>query len=143
MLPKINVFITSIVAERLWDVDRTIPSQIHISINVNVMGFERRTDKIIEAPFIFNVSFVPAIAQITVKGRSRIVGSDLELKSILRGESEGKSPPAFLVQAVSNAAMAEAIIASKAIGVPPPVPPIKVPELGKKPPETSTYRYTA
>ena len=141
-MPKVNIFITSITAERLWDIDKAIPGQIHISINVNIMDFEKRSNNSVEAPFIFNVGFMPAIAQITVKGRSRIIGSDQELKDMLRGGAEGRQPPAFLVQAVSNAAVAEAIIASKAIGVPPPVPPIKV-SGAKKPPETSTYRYTA
>ncbi|MEM3607917.1 MAG: hypothetical protein QW238_03535 [Candidatus Bathyarchaeia archaeon] len=142
-LPRINVFVTNITAERLWDVDRAIPGQIHISINLNVIGFEKRSDKAVEAPFIFNVTFNPAIAQITVKGRSRIIGSSLELDEILRGGSEGKPPPAFIVQAISNGAMAEAIIASKAIGVPPPIPPITISGSEGKPPEGSSYRYTA
>jgi hypothetical protein len=142
-LPRIDVFVTNLAAERLWDIDRAIPGQIHISINLNVIGFEKRSDKAVEAPFIFNVAFNPAIAQITVKGRSRIVGSTPELDEILKGGSEGRPPPAFLVQAISNVAMAEAIVASKAIGVPPPIPPITISGSERKPPEGSSYRYTA
>ncbi|MEM2123438.1 MAG: hypothetical protein QXE79_07375 [Candidatus Bathyarchaeia archaeon] len=142
-MPKINVFITNIAAERLWDIDRAIPGQIHISINLNIIGFEKRSDKAVEAPFIFNVGFTPAIAQITVKGRSRITGPSPELEDILKGGPEGKPPPTFLVQAISNVAIAEAIVASKAIGVPPPIPSITISGSERKPSEGPSYRYTA
>lgn len=47
-MPKVNIFITSITAERLWDIDKAIPGQIHISINVNIMDFEKRSNNSVE-----------------------------------------------------------------------------------------------
>ncbi len=141
MLLKVNVFITSMSAERLWEIDKPLPGQIQISINVNVMGFQKHQENLIESPFLFTVNFTPAIAQITVKGKSRTTGSESELEEVLKTHKRGKPPPASIIQAVSNAAMAETIIASKTLGIPPPLPPIGVP--GKKASDDSPHRYTS
>jgi hypothetical protein len=140
-LPKINVFVTNISGERLWEVERELPSQIQIAVNINLLGIEEMTDGSLQAPFVFTVNFTPAIAQISIKGRAKIQGEKNEMQKILQEQKERKAPPAQIIQAVSSTAIAEAILVSKTIGVPPPLPPIPSPPAAQAPPKTDS-RYT-
>jgi len=120
----IRIFINQISGERLWDADKPIPPQIHIAVNVNILGIEKRSDTTMDAPFVFTVNFTPSIAQINIKGKAQASGDRNEINKILLEYEEKKSPPVPLVQAISNASIAEAILISKTIGVPPPLPTI-------------------
>lgn len=142
LLPKINVFVTNISGERLWEVERELPSQIQIAVNINMLGIEEMTDGSLQAPFVFTVNFTPAIAQISIKGRARIQGEKDEMQKILQEQKEKKVPPSQIIQAVSSTAIAEAILVSKTIGVPPPLPPLPSPPTTQAPPKTDS-RYTA
>ncbi len=141
-MAKVAVFLTSVSGERLWEVDRELPQQIQIAVNINMLGIEEERTGGLQAPFVFTVNFTPAIAQISVKGRAKVQGGSDELQKILKDYKEQKSPPAQVVQAVSSAAIAEAIIMSKTIGVPPPLPPLPTPHTTHAPAKTDT-RYTA
>jgi hypothetical protein len=137
----VNVFVTNLSGERLWDVERELPSQIQIAVNINMLGIEQGSDGSLQAPFVFTVNFTPAIAQISIKGRAKIQGEKEELKKILDEHVQKKSPPVQIVQAVSTTAIAEAILISKTIGIPPPLPPLPAPSTGQPPVKTDT-RYT-
>jgi hypothetical protein len=141
-LRKVSVFVTNLSGERLWDVERELPSQIQIAVNINMLGIEEQTDGSLQAPFVFTVNFTPAIAQISIKGRARIQGERDEMQRIVEEHKQQKSPPAQIVQAVSSTAIAEAILISKAIGIPPPLPPLPSPPTTQAPPKTDS-RYTA
>ena len=139
---KINVFVTNMTGERLWEVEKELPPQIQIAVNINVLGIEEESDGSLRSPFVFTVNFTPAIAQISLKGRARIQGGKDELQKILQEQKEKKAPPAQVIQAISSTAIAEAILISKTIGVPAPLPPLPTP------PATQTQikadsRYTA
>jgi hypothetical protein len=121
---SVNVYVTNLSAERLWDVAKPMPPQVHINVNINILGFEGRSDVTAEAPFVFTVNFVPSIAQISIKGRAHINGDAGEIKKILDESKQQKPPPMAIVQAVSNASMAEAILLSKTLNIPPPLPPL-------------------
>jgi len=88
------------------------------------------------------VNFTPAIAQISIKGRARIQGEKDEIQRILQEQKEKKAPPAQIVQAISSTAIAEAILISKTIGIPPPLPPLPSPPASQAQTKTDT-RYTA
>ena len=121
---KVNVFVTNMTGERLWEVEKDLPAQIQIAVNINVLGIEEQSDGTLRSPFVFTVNFTPAIAQISIKGRARIQGEKDELQKILQEQKEKKVPPAQILQAISSTAIAEAILISKTIGIPPPLPPI-------------------
>jgi len=126
-LLRVNVFMTQVSAERLWEVDRPLPAQIQIAVNINILELERRSDSMIEAPFVFAIGFTPSIAQINLKGRAQISGEKDEVSKVLDEHKQQKPPPIVIVQTISNAAMAESIILSRTIGVPPPLPPLPTP----------------
>ncbi len=136
----VNVFVTSLSAERLWDVARPMPPQVHIAVNINLLGLEGKSDVMAEAPFVFTVNFVPSVAQISIRGRAQINGESDEIRKMLDESKQQKPPPLAVVQAVSNASMAEAILLSKAMNVPPPLPPLPAQTQAAKPSEA---RYTA
>jgi hypothetical protein len=140
-LRKINVFVTSLSGERLWDVERELPGQIQIAVNINMLGIEEQTDGTLQAPFVFTVNFTPAIAQISIKGRAKIQGERDEMQKMLEEHKQQKTPPVQIVQAVSSTAIAEAILISKTIGIPPPLPPLPSPPAAQAPPKTES-RYT-
>jgi len=141
-LRKVTVFVTNVSGERLWDVERELPSQIQIAVNINILAVEQQEDGSLQVPFVFTVNFTPAIAQISIKGRAKVQGEKDELQKILQEHKDQKSPPMQVVQAVSSAAIAEAILLSKTMGIPPPLPPLPAPQGTQAQPKTET-RYTA
>jgi len=140
MMANVRVFITQLSGERLWEADASLPSQVQIAINVNLLGFERKSPKVVEAPFVFTASFTPSVAQINIKGRAQTQGDEAELDRIMDDFKSQRPPPAMVVQAVSSVAIAEAIVIAKTIGVPPPLPPFPVPQEQPKP--KSDVKYT-
>jgi len=140
-LRKVSVFVTNLSGERLWDLERELPSQIQIAVNINMLGIEEQTDGSLQAPFVFTVNYTPAIAQISIRGRAKIQGEKDDMQKILEEHKEKKTPPPQIVQAVSSTAIAEAILISKTIGIPPPLPPLPSPPATQAPPKTDV-RYT-
>jgi len=141
-LRKVSIFVTNLSGERLWDVERELPQQIQIAVNINMLGIEEQTDGSLQAPFVFTVNFTPAIAQISIKGRAKIQSEREDLQKILEEHKQQKTPPVQIVQAVSSTAIAEAILISKTIGIPPPLPPLPSPPTTQAAPKTDS-RYTA
>ncbi len=120
-----------------------MPSQVQIGVNINMLDIEQRPDGALDAPFLFTVNFTPSIAQISIKGKARISGESEETKKIVEEHKAQKPPPVQLVQAVSNAAMADAILISRSLNIPPPLPPIPQPQAPPTQPTKSDTRYTA
>ncbi len=138
---SINVFVTSISAERLWDVDKPLPAQAQIGVNINLVGLDQKSDRIIEAPFVFTVNYSPSVAQISIKGRAQATGEPTEISKLVEDHRQQK-PPMPVIQAISTAVIAEAILVSKSLGIPPPLPPL--PQLqGQEPGTPRTDRYTS
>lgn len=139
---QVSVFVTNMSAERFWEIDRALPSQVQIGVNINMLDIDQRSDGSLDAPFVFTVNFVPSIAQISIKGKAKISGDSEETKKIVEDHKSQKPPPGQLVQAVSNAAMADAILISRSLNIPPPLPPIPQPQAPQPQPKADT-RYTA
>lgn len=120
---RIGVQVTHLSAERLWDIEHALPPQLQIVINLNLLGFEERGGNL-QAPFVFTVNFVPAVAQMSIRGHATVAGGKEELGKIVQESKEQKSPPQQIAQSILNITIAEAVILAKTIGVPPPLPPI-------------------
>ncbi len=139
-LMRVNVFITNISGERLWDVDRLLPSQVQILVNINVLEMERRESSI-EVPFFLSVNFSPAIALINIKGKAKVMGNAESLGKVMEDYSQRRPPPIQLIQAISNAAIAEAVLISRSLGIPPPLPPLPQPSGDQRP--SLNMKYTS
>lgn len=133
---------TNFSAERLWEVDRALPQQVQIAVNINMLDIGQRSDGTLEAPFVFTVSFTPPIAQISIKGKAKISGDSEDTKKIIEEHNAKKPPPAQLIQAVSNAAIADAILLSRSLNIPPPLPPIPQPQAQAGTQKQPDSRYT-
>jgi hypothetical protein len=128
-------------AERFWEMDRPLPGQVQIGVNINMLDIDRRPDGSLDAPFVFTVNFVPSIAQMSIKGRAKISGSTDETEKIVEDHKAQKPPPVQLVQAVSNAAIADAILIARSLNIPPPIPSLPQAQVQAQPTKADT-RYT-
>ena len=137
----INVFVTNISGERLWDVDKPLPSQAQIAVNINLVALNQKSERTIEASFVFTVGYTPSIAQISIKGKAHATGERDEISKLVEEHTQQK-PPIPVIQAISGAGIAEAILVSKILGVPPPLPPLPAPQ-GQEPRKEPSARYTA
>ena len=117
----VSVRTTSISAERLWDVETPLPAPVQIQLNVTVHKLEPAGQGKAKGSFVVSATYNPAVAQITIRGVVLIQGSEKEVKEAVQRSSSGK-PPEAVVQAVFSSAMADAVVASRSIGVPPPLP---------------------
>ena len=135
----VNVFISNISAERLWDIEKPIPS-VKVSTNLNVVGISKKPKGMLEVPFVFTINYMPAVAQISVKGRAHIKGTKDELKKIHTAYTEKKPPPPIVVQSISNIAFLESVIISRTLRIPPPIPLPRIPSVEKKKMPEPSYR---
>ncbi len=135
----VNVFIYDISAERLWEIEKPVPS-VKVSTNLNVVGINKKRKGVLEVPFVFTINYTPPVAQISVKGRARIKGAKDELKKIHTAYTEKKPPPPIVVQSISNIVFLESVIISRTLRIPPPIPLPKIPSVEKKKMPEPSYR---
>jgi len=140
---RITIFINYVECEKFWAVDQPIPSQLQVTTNLNITGVDQKGDEVLNAPFIFNISYNPAIAQITIKGYASIQGEKEEVDEIVKGYKERKPPPLALIQSISNSSFIEALILTRTINIPPPIPLPTVPAPNNQKEKGSEPTYTA
>ena len=129
---RVNVVITSITAERFWDIRKPIPP-IQINTNINVVGMEKKQDESLEVPFVLSIGFNPSIAQMNLKGNAYVTGEKNEIEKTLKDYEQKKPPPQIIIQSVSNVVFIESVLISRILNIPPPVPLPQIPEAGKQP----------
>jgi hypothetical protein len=128
-------------AERFWEIDRVLPTQVQIGVNINMLDIDQKPDGSLDAPFVFTVTYTPSIAQISIKGKAKISGPTDDTRKIVEDHNAKRPPPIQLVQAVSNTALADTILISRSLNIPPPLPPIPQPQNPPQASKTDT-RYT-
>ena len=141
---RVVVHVTNLSGERYWAYDTPLPPQVQIAVNINIVGLDQKTESMVEAPFVFTVSYTPSIAQLSVKGKAQVTADRSEVVQMTEEHKKNRPPPEQVIQAVSNIAMAEVIIMSKSLGVPPPLPPIGLPaeQSPASPTQRKEPRYT-
>ncbi len=130
---RVNVAISSISAERYWDLHKPIPP-IQINTNINVVGMEKKLDASLDVPFVLTIVYNPSIAQMTLKGNAFVIGEKDEVDKVLRDYEQTKPPAQIIIQSISNVVFVESILISRTLNIPPPVPLPQIPEAGAKPP---------
>ena len=129
---RVNVVITSISAERFWDIRKPIPP-IQINTNINVVGMEKKQDETLEVPFVLSIVYNPSIAQISLKGNAFVAGDKGETDKVLKDYEQKKPPAQIIVQSISNVVFIESVLISRTLNIPPPIPLPQIPEAGKPP----------
>jgi len=135
---NVRVFINTISAERFWEIGRPFPP-VKISTNLNVVGVERKKE-ILEIPFVFTINYVPAVAQISIKGKAHVSGDKKELEKIYSSYKEKKPPPPAIIQPISNVVFVESVLVSRTVNIPPPIPLPQIPQITKKKQPEPSYR---
>jgi hypothetical protein len=127
---RVNVVITSISAERFWDIRQPIPP-IQINTNINLVGMEKKQDGSLEVPFVLSIGFNPSIAQMSLKGNAFVTGESSEVDKTLKDYEQKKPPAQIIIQSVSNVVFIESVLISRILNIPPPIPLPQIPESGK------------
>jgi hypothetical protein len=130
---RVNVVISSISAERYWDVRKPVPP-IQINTNINVVGMEKKQDETLEVPFVLSIIYNPSIAQLSLKGNAFVAGEKEEVDKILKDYEQKKPPTPIIIQSISNVVFIESVLISRTLNIPPPIPLPQIPEAGAKPP---------
>lgn len=141
---RVAVQVTNLSGERYWGYEAQLPPQVQIGVNINIVGLDQKGDLSAEAPFVFTVTYAPSIAQLSVKGKAQVTAEKTEIAQLLEDHRQNKPPSTAVIQAVSSIAMAEAILLSKSLGVPPPLPPMGLPveQSAQQSVKRSDSRYT-
>lgn len=129
---RVNVVITSISAERFWDMRKPIPP-IQINTNINIVNLEKKPDDSLEVQFVLSITYNPSIAQLSLKGSAYVNGEKDEVEKIAKDYEQKKPPAQIILQSVSNVCFIEATIISKTLNIPPPIPLPQIAEAGKTP----------
>jgi hypothetical protein len=127
---RVNVVITSISAERFWDIRKPMPP-IQINTNINIVGMEKKQDGSLEVPFVLSIGFNPSIAQMSIKGISYVTGENDEVDKTLKDYEQKKPPAQIIIQSISNVVFIESVLISRILNIPPPIPLPQIPETGK------------
>jgi hypothetical protein len=136
---NVRVFVKNISAENFWDIGKPIPP-VQISTNLNVVGINKKEDEMLEVPFVFTINYTPGVAQISLKGKSHVTGSEDELEQILKEHKEKKPPPPIILQSISNIVFLESVLICRTLNIPPPIPLPKIGPAPKKKQSEPTYR---
>ena len=124
---RVNVAISSISAERFWDIKKPIPP-IQISTNINIVSMEKKSDGGLEVPFVLTINYNPSLAQISLKGSAYATGDKGEIDNVVKQYEEKKPPPPIIVQSISNVVFIESVLISRTLNIPPPIPLPQIPE---------------
>ena len=127
---RVNVVITSVSAERFWDIRKPIPP-IQISTNINVVGMEKKQDESLEVSFVLSIVYNPSIAQMNLKGNAYVNGEKSEVDKVLKDYEQKKPPTQIIIQSISNVVFIESVLISRTLNIPPPIPLPQIPETGK------------
>jgi hypothetical protein len=136
---QVRVFVNNISAERFWDIEKPIPP-VQVATNLNVVGVDEKREGMLEVPFVFTINYTPAVAQISLKGKSHVTGSKEELGQIRSTYKEKKPPSPVIIQSISNVVFLESVIVCRTLNIPPPIPLPKIPSVKKKKPSEPSYR---
>jgi hypothetical protein len=124
---RVNVAISSISAERFWDIKKPIPP-IQISTNINIVSMEKKSDGGLEVPFVLTINYNPSLAQISLKGSAYAIGDKSEIDNVVKQYEDKKPPPPIIVQSISNVVFIESVLISRTLNIPPPIPLPQIPE---------------
>ena len=136
---NVRVFVKNISAENFWEIGKVIPS-VQIATNLNVVGVKKIDGGLLEVPFVFTINYRPAVAQISFKGISHVMGTKEELENIIKNHKEKKAPSPVILQSISNVVFLESILLCRTLNIPPPIPLPKIPQGPQKKRAEPTYR---
>ena len=132
---KVNVVISSISAERFWDIRKSVPP-IQISTNINVVGMEKKQDTSLDVPFVLSIGHNPSIALLSLRRFAYTIGEKNEIDEVLKDYEQKKPPAQIIIQSISNVVFIESVLISRILNIPPAIPLPQIPEAGSKPSNT-------
>jgi len=119
---KVNINIVDVSVERLWPLNKSFPPKFQVNSNLNIMNFKAISENTFTSDFIFSVNYVPPIAQLRIRGIFTLIDPPTEIKATLKEKGSPKKLPPPIIQIILNSILADAVILSKIVNIPPPLP---------------------
>jgi hypothetical protein len=119
-LYTVTIQLSSINAERLAE---NLPPKVQFNVNLSLPSsnpYRRENQYII--PFTFTVSSMPPLVQIILKGNAIVLTTSRSELDKLDKDIRNKKIPPPIIQAIFTNMLAESILLSRSLGVPPPIP---------------------
>ncbi len=116
----VTIQLSSINAERLAE---NLPPKVQFNVNLSLPSsnpYRRENQYII--PFTFTVSSMPPLVQIVLKGNAIVLTTSRSELDKLDKDIKNKKIPPPIIQAIFTNMLAESILLSRSLGVPPPIP---------------------
>jgi hypothetical protein len=139
---RVNVTIASISADRFWDFGKPFPP-IQISTNINLVKMEKKQEDQLEVPFVLTINYNPSIAQISMKGSAYVLGEKTEIEKTFKEYEEKRPPSPYIIQSISNVVFIEAVLISRTLNIPPPIPLPQIAQTKETVAKHSERDYTA
>lgn len=139
---RVNVIITSISAERFWEIKKSIPP-VQIGTNINILSMKKGSDNSLEVPFVLAINYKPSIAQLSLRGTAYVSGEESEITKVLEDHEQKKPPPPLVVQSISNVVFIESVLISRTLKIPPPIPLPHIPQAKGPGPKPKGRDYSA
>ncbi len=116
----ISIQLSSISAEKLAP---SLPPKIEFNVNLALPSAEPvKRGKQYIIPFTFTVSSTPPVVQIILRGNALVIAEKEDDLKKLENDIRNKKMPGSIVQAIFTNAIAESILISRSLGIPPPLP---------------------
>ncbi|MBM5804580.1 MAG: hypothetical protein FJZ49_00675 [Candidatus Verstraetearchaeota archaeon] len=117
---NINVSLSQLSGEKLMDLERGV-TNLQVTTNISIVRLTY-AEGILDCNFVFVVNYIPAVANLTIKGSARVTGDKSELEQIKKAFDDKKALPPPILQTIANVSFLEGIVLARSLNIPPPIP---------------------
>jgi hypothetical protein len=117
---NVNISLSQIAGEKIMELQRGVIN-IQVTTNISIVKLIY-SEEVLDCSFVFVVNYIPAVANLTIKGSAKITGEKKELEEIKKSFDDNKALPQPVLQTISNISFIEGIILARSLNIPPPIP---------------------
>jgi len=117
---NINVSLSQLAGEKLMELDKGV-TNLQVTTNISIIRLTY-AEGVMDCSFIFVVNYIPAVANLTIKGSARVTGDKNELDQIKKAFDDKKALPPPILQTIANVSFLEGIMLARSLNIPPPIP---------------------
>jgi len=123
LMLQAKIVLVLVSAERFLAPERvtSLPA-IQVNVGFEFTNVEKVEETVLKLPFVVTANYVPAVAEIIIKGEATLSGELKEIDEIYRNYRAQKPVPPIIFEIVSEHIAPNLILLGKILDVPPPLP---------------------